>query len=174
MIQHQSIRLTPAQTRTSPLLFIVRQILFITCALTFAGSTWYIAVNMTTPSDLTAIYNCSTFFAYVFSVMMLGERVRTDKVGSVVVAIVGVLIVAYGDGAEAPAGEEVAAGRRLMGNIVIGIGSVLYGFYEVLYKKMACPPTGVSTGRSVIFAVTVCSALGFVTLVHPPSLSQLR
>lgn len=144
---------------------MIRQIVLITCALTFAGSTWYIAVNLTTPSDLTAIYNCSAFFAYVFSIFMLHERPRGDKIFSVVVAIIGVLIVAYGDKGNVTKGEEVQAADRFLGNIIIGIGSVLYGFYEVLYKKMACPPEGVSATRSVIFANTIGSCLGFITLV---------
>lgn len=165
MVMTQSAHLTPTQARLNPVPFMIRQVLLITCALTFAGSTWYIAVNMTTPSDLTAIYNCSAFFAYVFSIFMLGEKPRGDKIFSVVVAIIGVLIVAYGDQGDVKQGEEVAAADRLLGNIIIGVGSVLYGFYEVLYKKMACPPEGVSPNRSVIFANTIGSCLGFITLV---------
>ena len=69
----------------------------VTTALTIAGGSWYLAVNMTTPSDLTAIYNCSAFFAYAFSVPLLKEPLRTDKSLAVLVAIIGVLVVAYGD-----------------------------------------------------------------------------
>lgn len=149
-----------------------RMIAFITCALTIAGSTWYIAISLTTPSDITAIYNCSAFFAYAFSIPLLGEKVKTEKVVSVAVAIMGVLIVAYGDGASS--GEraksdkrgEVDGSMRVVGNVIIGIGSVLYGFYEVLYKKVACPPDGTSSGRSVIFANTVGSGIGAFTLVR--------
>lgn len=150
-----------------------RMIAFITCALTVAGSTWYIAISLTTPSDITAIYNCSAFFAYAFSIPLLGEKVKTEKVVSVAVAIMGVLIVAYGDGTgsgeRAERGDkrgEADGSTRVMGNVIIGIGSVLYGFYEVLYKKVACPPEGTSSGRSVIFANTVGSGIGAFTLVR--------
>lgn len=152
---------------------MLRTIAIITCALTVAGSTWYIAVSLTTPSDLTAIYNCSAFFAYAFSIPLLGERVKTEKMVSVAVAIMGVLIVAYGDGAgsrepveKAGKRDEVGGSTRIVGNVIIGVGSVLYGFYEVLYKKMACPPEGTSSGRSVIFANTVGSGIGAFTLVR--------
>ncbi|KAI5793159.1 hypothetical protein EDC01DRAFT_655388 [Geopyxis carbonaria] len=164
MVMTQNARLSHHHARVNPVPFMIRKILLITCVLTFAGSTWYIAVNMTTPSDLTAIYNCSAFFAYVFSIFMLGEKPRKDKIFSVLVAIIGVLIVAYGDQGDVEKGHETEAANRLFGNILIGIGSVLYGFYEVLYKKMACPPEGVSAGRSVIFANAVASGLGIVTL----------
>lgn len=150
-------------------MFMLRKIIFITCALTVAGSTWYVAVSLTTPGDLTAIYNCSAFFAYAFSIPLLGERMKMEKVVSVAVAIVGVLIVAYGDGGSGERmekGDEGEGSTRVLGNVIIGVGSVLYGFYEVLYKKMACPPEGTSSGRSVIFANTVGSGIGVFTLVR--------
>jgi len=160
----QSPILSHSQQRVNPWPVMLRKIFLIVCALTVAGSTWYIAVNMTTPSDLTAIYNCSAFFAYVFSIFLLKEKPRKDKIFSVLVAIIGVLIVAYGDRGSVEAGHEVEASNRLWGNLIIGVGSVMYGFYEVLYKKLACPPEGVSAGRSVVFANTVGSCLGFLTL----------
>jgi drug/metabolite transporter (DMT)-like permease len=125
-----------------------------------------VAVNMTTASDLTAIYNCSAFFAYAFSVPLLNDKLRFDKIFSVVVAIIGVLVVAYGDtGPGIGEGEEVNTDNRSLGNIIIGVGSVLYGLYEVLYKKLACPPQGTSPGRSMIFANTVGSCIGTFTLL---------
>lgn len=133
------------------------------------------AVNMTTPSDLTAIYNCSAFFAYAFSVPILKEKLRMGKSFAVGIAIIGVLIVAYGDAAPTKHGGksggsvggkpvEEEASNRLAGNLIIGIGSVLYGFYEVLYKRMACPPDGCSPGRGMIFANTVGTMIGCFTL----------
>ncbi|KAK5992304.1 putative vacuolar membrane protein [Cladobotryum mycophilum] len=147
--------------------YIVRCTILITCSLTIAGLSWYIAVSMTNPSDLTAIYNCSTFFAYAFSVPLLKEPLRMDKSISVVVAIVGVLIVAYGDGgSENGEGPNPGSdsGTRLLGNMVIGVGSVLYGLYEVLYKRLACGPETMSTGRTVIFSNFFASCIGFFTL----------
>jgi drug/metabolite transporter (DMT)-like permease len=135
----------------------------ITCALTVAGLSWYIAVSLTTPSDLTAIYNCSAFFAYVFSVPLLHEPLRLDKSVAVLIAIAGVLVVAYGD-TKSGGTKDVEASNRFFGNIVIGVGSVLYGLYEVLYKRFACPPEGVSPGRGMIFANTFGSCIGLFTL----------
>ncbi|KAK3179860.1 hypothetical protein K4F52_008778 [Lecanicillium sp. MT-2017a] len=150
-------------------MYMVRVTAFITSALTIAGLSWYIAVSMTTASDLTAIYNCSAFFAYVFSVPLLREPLRLDKSIAVLIAIAGVLVVAYGDtgpsGTEGTEGSAGEAANRFMGNIVIGVGSVLYGLYEVLYKRMACPPDGVSPGRGMIFANTFGSCIGLFTLL---------
>lgn len=161
----------------SPWRYMLRTTAGVTMALTVAGLSWYVAVNKTTPSDLTAIYNCSAFFAYAFSVPLLKERLRLDKSIAVAIAIAGVLIVAYGDGSskEAPPqtpGEEGSSrrqeldgGTRFLGNVIIGVGSVLYGLYEVLYKRYACPPEGTSAGRGMIFANAFGSLVGAFTLL---------
>ncbi|CEJ91649.1 hypothetical protein VHEMI07350 [[Torrubiella] hemipterigena] len=149
--------------------YMFRTTAFVTTSLTVAGLSWYIAVSMTTPSDLTAIYNCSAFFAYAFSVPLLKEPLRLDKSLSVLVAIFGVLVVVYGDvGPEQPGTEsssDPGAAQRFAGNLVIGFGSVLYGLYEVLYKRFACPPDGVSPGRGMIFANTFGSCIGLFTML---------
>ncbi|KAK5076856.1 hypothetical protein LTS08_006027 [Lithohypha guttulata] len=146
---------------------------FVTTFLTVAGGSWYVAVDLTTPSDLTAIYNCSAFFAYAFSILLLKEKARLDKIISVALAILGVLIVAYGDsghpkhgshsgGATNPQPDE--PDNRTLGNLIIGIGSVMYGLYEVLYKKYACPPEGTSPTQGMLFANTFGSMIGIFTL----------
>lgn len=161
----------------SPVPYFLRKTAIVTCALTVAGGSWYVAVDLTSPSDLTAIYNCSAFFAYAFSVPLLKEKLRLDKSFAVLVAIVGVLIVAYGDavptkhggksggsvGGDPTSGDKEAK-DRVLGNVIIGVGSILYGLYEVLYKKLACPPDNTSPGRGMIFANTFGSMIGCFTL----------
>jgi drug/metabolite transporter (DMT)-like permease len=173
MVELQELEVPRGQR--SPVPYMLRMTAFVTCALTIAGGSWYVAVNLTSPSDLTAIYNCSAFFAYAFSVPILKEKLRFDKSFAVLVAIIGVLIVAYGDsvpvvhggksGGSVGGGEEKEASNRVAGNLVIGVGSVLYGFYEVLYKRLACPPEGTSPGRGMVFAMTFGSLIGSFTLL---------
>lgn len=179
MVQHQTLHLTTRQTEHSPWLHMVRTTALVTCALTVAGISWYIAVNLTTASDLSAIYNCSAFFAYAFSICLLRDKVRLSKVLAVTIAIIGVLVVSYGDGAAAKHGSKSGGGaggpghddshaqdpaNRVVGNIIMGVGSVLYGLYEVLYKRVACPPDECSPGRGMIFANTFGSMIGTFTL----------
>jgi drug/metabolite transporter (DMT)-like permease len=164
MVETQELSVPRSQG--SPVPYMLRMTAFVTCALTVAGGSWYVAVDMTSPSDLTAIYNCSAFFAYVFSVPILKEKLRVDKSFAVVVAIIGVLIVSY---APAPKDDAIPdptePKNRVAGNLIIGIGSVLYGLYEVLYKRLACPPEGTSPGRGMIFANTFGSLIGSFTLL---------
>lgn len=170
MAESQEIHPTHHQNR-SIIPYLIKTTAFITTALTIAGAAWYVAVNLTTASDLTAIYNCSAFFAYAFSIPILKDKLRVDKVFSVAIAIIGVLVVAYGghdDGKDTADGtigkSKDQAEHRLLGNILIGIGSMLYGLYEVLYKRYACPPEGTNPVRSMIFANTFASLFGCFTV----------
>jgi drug/metabolite transporter (DMT)-like permease len=178
MVQHQTLHPSVRQSQISPVRYMIKMTAFITCALTVAGGSWYVAVNMTTASDLTAIYNCSAFFAYAFSIPLLHEKLRLNKVVAVAIAILGVLVVAYGDTTPAKHGSKSGGGtggekappsheaeNRAVGNLVIGIGSVLYGFYEVLYKRLACPPDGCAPGRGMVFANTFGSMIGLFTVL---------
>ncbi|KAK5049411.1 hypothetical protein LTR84_004340 [Exophiala bonariae] len=171
MVVSQDLYPSPTTTARSPWPYMIKTTAFITTFLTMAGGSWYVAVNLTSPSDLTAIYNCSAFFAYVFSIMLLNDKLRFDKAISVALAIIGVLVVAYGDKDDSTPGPspsnpgaEQPFNTKLVGNLVIGIGSVAYGFYEVLYKRFACPPEGCSPGRGMIFANTFGSMIGLFTL----------
>ena len=180
MVQKQELYLTTDSAQQSPVGYILRTTVLVSTALTVAGASWYIAVDLTTPSDLTAIYNCSAFFAYVFSILLLNDKLRLDKAIAVAVAIGGVLVVAYGDSKDtrhggphgganggAPPSDDASKAEgtsRTIGNLIIGVGSVLYGLYEVLYKKLACPPEGTSPGRVMIFANTFGSCIGLFTL----------
>ncbi|KAF2709868.1 hypothetical protein K504DRAFT_532916 [Pleomassaria siparia CBS 279.74] len=178
MVKHQTLHPSVRQSQHSPVPYMIKMTAFVTCALTVAGGSWYLAVNLTTASDLTAIYNCSAFFAYAFSIPLLHEKIHIHKVFAVAVAIVGVFIVAYGGPSPAKHGSKSGGGaggkdappsheaqNRALGNTIIGIGSVLYGFYEVLYKKLACPPDGCSPGRGMVFANTFGSMVGAFTLL---------
>ncbi|KZF19623.1 hypothetical protein L228DRAFT_270950 [Xylona heveae TC161] len=176
MVEHQDLHPSGRHAQKSPVPYMLKMTALVTTALTIAGGSWYVAVDLTSPSDLTAIYNCSAFFAYVFSIPLLKEKIRLDKVGSVLVAVIGVLVVAYGDtaitkhggqsgGAVGGEPEDNEAKNRALGNIVIGVGSVLYGLYEVLYKRFACPPEGTSPGRGMIFANTFGSLIGCFTFL---------
>ncbi|KAI0402576.1 NADP-dependent oxidoreductase domain-containing protein [Xylaria palmicola] len=162
MVAEQQLDIPRHVMLRSPVPYVLRTTAVVTTCLTVAGLTWYVAVNMTSPSNLTAIYNCSAFFAYAFSVPLLKEKLRLDKSLAVLVAILGVLVVAYGGGDD---GDDGVAATRLLGNLIIGVGSVLYGLYEVLYKRYACPPEGTSAARGVIFANTFGSCVGLFTLL---------
>ncbi|KAG7701730.1 hypothetical protein KL929_000933 [Ogataea haglerorum] len=142
--------------------YIFRSTLGLSVILNTAGITWYIAMGMSTGSDVTAIYNCSAFTAYMFAIPILGEMFSLIKLGSVVLAIAGVMVVAY-------SGKDRDAGNyphRLQGDIIILIGAILYGLYEVLYKKKCCPPSNeVSARRQATFSNFTMCLIGISTII---------
>lgn len=131
-------------------------------SLNIAGSSWYIAIGLTTASDVTAIYNCSIFYAYAFSVCILHESLSWAKVVSVIGSALGVIVVAYGGGNNV---STEASRHRMIGNLIIAAGSVLYGLYEVLAKRLSSPPQEVSAKKQAAFANLTGSLIGFGTLI---------
>ncbi|CAG8810052.1 38823_t:CDS:2 [Gigaspora margarita] len=117
---------------------------------------WYVAVNYTTMANLTAIYNISCFWAYVFSVPLLGESVQMAKVCSVFLSTAGVTIMSLDQKDPTPGydvggnAEEGGNGTIYKGDLIALLGAVMYGLYEVLYKKYGSPPT-----PSILFANTM-------------------
>ncbi|KAL7663749.1 EamA domain-containing protein [[Candida] zeylanoides] len=145
--------------------YILRRSLAVTVVLTVAGSTWYAAMSLTYASDVTAIYNCSAFTAYAFAIPLLGERFSWLKASSVVVAVGGVFVVAYSG--ESSSGGDAEYPYRFFGNLLILVGAVLYGYYEVLYKKYLCVAphlaTVITPRRQMAFANFVMAFLGVFT-----------
>ncbi|CAH2350890.1 hypothetical protein CLIB1423_02S07448 [[Candida] railenensis] len=145
----------------------------ITLVLTVAGITWYAAMSMTYASDVTAIYNCSAFTAYAFAIPILKEHFSWLKVSSVIIAITGVFIVAYSDDgtSTAPGGQDEPAEYpyRFWGNLIILIGAVMYGYYEVLYKKYLCIgphiAKAITPRRQMTFANFAMGFLGSFTVL---------
>ncbi|KAG0306093.1 hypothetical protein BGZ98_003000 [Dissophora globulifera] len=125
---------------------------------------WYTCVAMTSMSNLTAIYNTACFFAYLFSVLLLREKIVLNKVLAVFLSLVGVAIISLTsrDGS-APEGEDLAPGINqgavaMTGNVLALIGAALYGFEEVVYKKYASPKV-----QPIVFANTLTGLMGVVT-----------
>ncbi|RCK63784.1 hypothetical protein Cantr_10312 [Candida viswanathii] len=154
---------------TPSIRYVLLKALLVTIVLTVAGFTWYGAMSMTYAADVTAIYNCSAFTAYAFAIPLLHEKFSWLKASSVIIAISGVFVVAYsGDGSEeSKSEEENPYPYRFWGNLIILIGAVLYGYYEVLYKKYLCIPPHLSKiitpRRQLTFANFVMGFFGFYT-----------
>lgn len=155
---------------TEPFKYILVKAAIITIILTVAGGSWFVAMALTYASDVTAIYNCSAFTAYAFAIPILNEKFSWLKASSVVVAVAGVFIVAYSDDSSSDNsdGEDLYP-NRLWGNLVIFIGAILYGYYEVLYKKYTCIPPHlvkiITPRRQLTFANFIMALFGLFTVI---------
>lgn len=141
---------------------IIKKIFLLTLILNFAGCSWYFAMAVSPASDVTAIYNCSAFAALVLAIPILQEKFTWLKLSSVLIAIFGVFFVSYSGNTDAETSEFP---YRILGDVVIAFGALFYGLYEVLYKKLACPPEdSVSARRQVAFSNFCASLLGCATI----------
>jgi drug/metabolite transporter (DMT)-like permease len=102
-------------------------------------------------SDITAIWNANAFFAYIFTLHFLGVKWEPRKLGAVILATVGVLAVVYGgsqtempEDDPRPKSPSSPATAPFVGDVLTLIASILYGLYQVLYKKYATPSTSQS------------------------------
>lgn len=145
-----------------PLDFLASTMAIVTVVLTVSGCSWFLSLVMTTPADLTAIYNCSTFFAAAFSVPLLKEKLGWMAITAVALSITGTFIIAYGDSTTEH--EESAVGTsRLVGNLVACIGAVAFGLYEVLFKKWACSSRPMEPSASLPLTFAASALTGIYT-----------
>ncbi|KAH3673532.1 hypothetical protein WICMUC_003639 [Wickerhamomyces mucosus] len=144
------------------IIHVIKSVFIDTIILTIAGCTWYVAMGLAPASDITAIYNCSAFSALIFAIPILKEKFTYLKLSSVLLAIIGVFFVAY-SGDNNDSNSEFP--YRLGGDLIIAIGAILYGLYEVLYKHWVCPPmNAVSSRRQVAFSNFCASLIGISTI----------
>eukprot|EP00835_Amoeboradix_gromovi_P005337 NODE_492_length_7766_cov_0.167210.p2 type:complete len:332 gc:universal NODE_492_length_7766_cov_0.167210:5757-6752(+) len=92
---------------------------------------WYLAISYTTASELTAVFNTNTCFAYVFSIILLKEKSVASKWLGVCLCIIGVSLITFLDCS--------LSINNLLGNFIGLAGAILYGLYETLYFKFAVP-----------------------------------
>jgi len=145
-----------------PLDFLASTMAVVTVVLTVSGCSWFLALVMTTPADLTAIYNCSTFFAAAFYVPLLKERMGWLAITAVALSITGTFIIAYGD--TTTEHDESAIGTsRLVGNLVACVGAVAFGLYEVLFKKWACSSKPMEPSASLPLTFAASALTGIYT-----------
>lgn len=146
-----------------PLDFLATTMAIVTVVLTVSGCSWFLSLVMTTPADLTAIYNCSTFFAAAFSVPLLKEKLGWTAITAVALSIIGTFVIAYGD-TTAEHDESSAIGtQRLIGNLVASIGAVAFGLYEVLFKKWACSSQPMAPAASLPLTFAASALTGIYT-----------
>lgn len=148
-----------------PLDFLATSMGIVTVVLTASGVSWFVSLSLTTPADLTAIYNCSTFFAAAFSVPLLKEKLGYLSIAAVALSIIGTFTIAYGD-TTADHSKDAASEfgtNRFLGNIIACVGAVAFGLYEVLFKKWACSSRPESEVSSLPLTLAASAMTGLYT-----------
>ena len=93
-------------------------------------------------TDLTALWNTNAFFAYIFNVLIFRLKWEPTPLLAVIIATGGVFMVVYGGAQQPHSGPQMpsTATSPLVGNSLALIASVLFGLYQVYYKRYAALP----------------------------------
>lgn len=162
-----SIVIKRAGSLGGPLDYLATTMGIVTVVLTVSGVSWFLSLVFTTPSDLTAIYNCSTFFAAAFSVPILRQKVGWVGLVAVALSIMGTFTIAYGDTTAHSADSEdeppAVGASRLFGNVIALIGAIAFGLYEVLFKKWACPSQAIRQSSTLKLTLAASALTGIYT-----------
>jgi len=132
-----------------PMAKLVVVIICITTFYSLPALLWVIAVPLASVTDVTAIWNANAFFAYLFSVQLLGAKWGTLlRLFAVIIATLGVLTVVYGGTTAVPPNLQLVEANLsstpapFVGDMLTLVASVLYGLYQVLYKRYIALPSG--------------------------------
>jgi drug/metabolite transporter (DMT)-like permease len=102
-------------------------------------------------SDVTAIWNTNAFWCWVLTVLIFKLKWEPRRLFAVLLATIGVFVVVYGGNSETLPSEQERSPENIpinhlkpsapvMGNLMTLAAAILYGLYQVLYKKYAALP----------------------------------
>eukprot|EP01064_Diplonema_japonicum_P016649 TRINITY_DN2464_c0_g1_i1.p1 TRINITY_DN2464_c0_g1~~TRINITY_DN2464_c0_g1_i1.p1 ORF type:complete len:382 (+),score=59.99 TRINITY_DN2464_c0_g1_i1:36-1181(+) len=121
----------PALSKT-PWTIVFKAIFLLSVVYLLGDYIWYTALARTSVGVGTALFNTSSVFVYVLSVLFLREKVCPRKVFAVAVATGGVVVFSTigdsGDGSD----EET----DMIANLLVVAAAFLYAVYEVYFKTV--------------------------------------
>ncbi|KAH9825366.1 DUF6 domain protein [Teratosphaeria destructans] len=113
-----------------PLDFLATAAALLTLVLTVSGVSWFLALSLTTPSDLTAIYTPPPSSPPSSACPSCTETLRWPSLAAVALSLLGTAVIAYGD-TTAPHDVANPVGTdRWAGNLVACVGALAFGLYE--------------------------------------------
>ncbi|KAI0076082.1 hypothetical protein K474DRAFT_1685035 [Panus rudis PR-1116 ss-1] len=132
-----------------------RLILLLTIGITLPGLAWFAAVSWAPVTDVTALWNTNAFWAYVVAVKLFGLSWDSRRLFAVSLATAGATAVVYGsstiteedplptsaDDTSGGSGATARAASALLGDLLTLVAAIIYGLYQVLYKKYAALPS---------------------------------
>ena len=162
------------------------------CFSTALAYLWYVLVPMGEVGTLTAIFNTSTVFAYLFSLWLLDDRSNRIKWLAVSFSLLGLLLLFLastplpGDisssANESTFSTGVTSSRENMANILCLLNAILHGLYEAIYKRLTIVGTDLSSPLAPLFRLKafLIAVLCLLTgrsrprPIQEPSLSALQ
>lgn len=103
---------------------------FVCCGIAY---TWYYSLPRTTVAANNAIYQSASVFVYLFSFLLLGERLTLQKAAAVAVSVGGVALVSFAKNST----DDSDIHPSTAGYMMVVASTCLYALYEVMYAKYA-------------------------------------
>lgn len=120
--------------------FMLRTGLLLSILFTIPAYLWYVSVNLISMSTLTVVFNTGCFWAYIFSIFMLGDPVRLEKFLAVGLSVFGVVIMAFSqEDDDSPTNDVNPSLSSFVGLGVAVVAALTYGFYEVTFLRSLSP-----------------------------------
>jgi len=100
------------------------------------GYFWYLSIVHTSVTANTVIYDSAFVFIFLFSIVLIREKVSILKLLSVVVSFIGLIVVVWAGSQSVENGVD----QTLMGYILVATSTILCSLYDVVYKKYGTKP----------------------------------
>ena len=99
---------------------------------------WFVSLPRTSVSNNLAVENSQSIFVFLFSVVLLRERIRVLHIMAVLVCGTGVLVILFASPNEEGEGP---IHETLGGYVAVLLSTVFNSLYQVLYAKWMAHPT---------------------------------
>lgn len=99
-----------------------KKIIYLTMILSIPSISWYIAMTLSPPIDITSIYSTSAFATYGFSLLFLNQSLSRITISSIILAFVGVIVISI-DGISDGGGDKEMLGR-VVGDLIMLFGEL--------------------------------------------------
>lgn len=133
--------------------------------------TWYLSLRRTSASINVTIYDTSSAFVYILSLIMLGEIFSFIKSFAVLLCVIGAVIVAiFGDGTPSKQNSTSSFSSDndnesigdWLGYLELMLSVFLYSLYTVLYSKICIDPTqpnSIANSFKTSWLIGICTLL---------------
>eukprot|EP01059_Diplonema_ambulator_P014359 TRINITY_DN25246_c0_g1_i1.p1 TRINITY_DN25246_c0_g1~~TRINITY_DN25246_c0_g1_i1.p1 ORF type:complete len:392 (+),score=76.28 TRINITY_DN25246_c0_g1_i1:26-1177(+) len=97
---------------------------------------WYYSLHQTNAAANNSIYQSSTAWVYVFSLLLLKEKFDLVKFSSLIVGVVGCVIVTLAESSSSESGVD----QNFVGYLDLSASVLTYALFQVIVKKYVTHP----------------------------------
>jgi len=122
--------------------------------------TWFLGLPHVSVATGTCVFNSSCVFVYIFSVFLLGDKIKSSKILAVILSCSGVVLMTQDPASgDTNTSNQNSGLESVVGSILVLGAAIFYALYEVIFKKWL-------DGRdSVALVNTISGLLGLTNVM---------